>query len=219
MKNTSTPISEIGGRMLAGLALLALAGCAELDGLGLAGGPVPPEATVTVSRSAVTISGPRGFCVDPSATKDRDGQAFVLLGNCAAITRSGAAPQPRIRALLTAAVRETEAIEVAEQAPLLEAFLRSDNGRAMLSRESDPATVDILESFQQGDVLYVHARDNSAGYAPGMSSDHWRAIFDLDGRVVSVAVLGFEANPLSRAEGLRAVREFAARIQRDNPAL
>lgn len=213
MKSTSTPISEPLRRGLAGLALLAMAGCAEF------GGPLPEEAAITVSRDAVTIAGPRGFCVDPSATKDRDGQAFVLLGNCAAIARAAGVPQPRIRALLTAAVQETEVIEVASQAPLLEAFLRSENGRAMLSRSSDAESVEILESFRQGDVLYVHARDESQGYAPGMSSDHWRAIFDLEGRVVSVAVLGFEAAPLSRAEGLRAVRDFAAQIQRANPAL
>lgn len=218
MKSTSTPISETARRALASLGLLALVGCAELDTLGMNGGAVPAEASITVSRSAVTISGPRGFCVDPSATKDRDGQAFVLLGNCAAITRSSDVPQPRVRALLTAAVRETDAIEVASQSDALAAFLRSDAGRTMLSRDQDPESVEILDSFQRGDVLYVHARDDSAGYAPGMSPDHWRAIFDLEGRVVSVAVLGFETDPLSRSEGLRTVRDFAARIQRANAA-
>ncbi|WP_424971964.1 hypothetical protein [Dinoroseobacter sp. S76] len=200
---------------LAGLASLVLAGCAELGAIGLSIGAIGQSA-VTVSRGEVTIAGPEGFCVYPFATRDRGTQAFVLLGNCAAITRSEEAPQPPIHALLTAAVRETDAIEVASQSDLLASFLRSETGRAMLSRDKNAATVTILDSFSRGDVLYVHARDESESYAPGMTAEHWRAFLDVDGRIVALAVLGFEADPLSAREGLSAVRDFAEAIRRSN---
>lgn len=197
------------------LVSLVLAGCAELGALGLSIGAIGKSA-VTVSRGEVTIAGPEGFCVYPFATRDRGAQAFVLLGNCAAITRSEDAPQPAIHALLTASVRETDAIEVASQSDLLDSFLHSETGRAMLSRDKNPETVRILDSFSRGDVLYVHASDKSESYAPGMTAEHWRAFLDVDGRVVSLAVLGFEADPLSPREGLNAVRDFAEAIRRSN---
>lgn len=194
-----------------------LAGCAELGAIGLSIGAIG-QPTVAVSRGEVTIAGPDGFCVYPFATRDRGPQAFVLLGNCAAITRSEEAPQPPIHAVLTATVRETNAIEVASQTALLAEFLRSETGRAMLSRAKEAETVTILDSFERGDVLYVHTRDTSPSYAPGMSAEHWRAFLDVDGRVVALAVLGFEADPLSAREGLAAARDFVTAIQRSNPA-
>lgn len=208
------------GRCLRGLfggaILLALAGCEELGGLEGLGLPTPVQSGVSVSRDQVKILGPRGFCVYPSATRDRNGQSFVLLGNCAAIFRSPDAAQPDIRAVLTATVRETGTLRVATQGSVLADLLRSETGRGLLSRTGDPETVEVLDSFQHGEILFVHASDSSAGYAPEMTPAYWRAFFDLKGRIVSVAVLGFEADPISTEVGQRTVRDFAELIRRSN---
>jgi hypothetical protein len=45
----------------------------------------------------LVITGPRGFCVDESATRAENDTAFVLLGNCAAISESRRAASPMCR--------------------------------------------------------------------------------------------------------------------------
>lgn len=214
----STPISKwraactlkLRAVFLLPIAILALSGC---EG----GFATSARQDVTVSRSAVTISGPSGFCVDPAATRDEGGQAFVLLGNCAALSGSNRMRQPEINALLTAAVLEGTGRPIADQLALVEEFLKSAEGRARLSRTNDPRTVKVLDSFARGDVLFLRARDSSEGYAPDMSPEYWRAIFDLKGSVVSVAVLGFEDAPLSSEVAFATVEDFARLIRTRNP--
>ena len=49
-----------------------------------------------------------------------------------------------------------------------------------------------------------------------MSSKHWRAVFDVQGRIVSVAVLGFESQPISKRDGLIALQDFTGIIINHN---
>jgi len=188
-------------------ALLGLSGCAELTGG--TGGP-----GVTVSRNAITIAGPRGFCVDPITLRDTSESAFVLLGNCAAILGQG--PQPRVRAILTATVRDTGGVSVREKGPQIASFLSSEPGRALLSRRGRAEDVEILETRNAAGVLYLHASDSGPGYAPGMSEEQWRAIFDLRGAVVSLTVVGFQDTPLSQETGIGTLQAFAKAVKREN---
>lgn len=205
---TFTRISNL--RRVAG-AIAATAFLAACDG-GF-GGQV--QRNVTVADDAVTIAGPRGFCVDPRATKDSEGQAFVLLGNCAVLA-AGNHPQPDYRALLTAAVRENPGGPISEQFTAVREYLSTNEGRALLSRSGDSSTVRLLDTVARGDVLYIYAQDTSDGYAPNMSSKHWRAVFDVQGRIVSVAVLGFESQPISKRDGLIALQDFTGIIINHN---
>lgn len=208
LKSTSTRISDL-WRIAGGIAALAILSACD----GGFGGQV--QRNVTVADDTVTIAGPRGFCVDPRATKDSDGQAFVLLGNCAVLA-AGNHPQPDYQALLTAAVRENPGGPISDQFFAVRAYLNTTDGRALLSRSGDPETVRVLDTVARGDVLYIYARDTSDGYAPNMSSEHWRAVFDLQGRIVSVAVLGFESQPISKRDGLIALQDFAGIILNEN---
>lgn len=169
-----------------------------------------------MSRNAVTIAGPSGFCVDTRATRDAGAEAFVLLGNCAALSSANRRSQPEVRALLTAAVREYEGRPLSSQMTLLDQYLRSEEGRTLLSRSDNPDTVDVRQSFARGDVLFVRISDTSPGYAPRMSAEHWRAVFDLRGTVVSTAVLGFDDEPLSERDGLSTLEDFTRIIQSRN---
>ena len=211
-KSTSTRISDGTIRaVLFAAALSGLAACAvDLGG--------SAARDITVSRNAVTIAGPSGFCVDPRATRDAGAEAFVLLGNCAALSRADRRVQPPVRALLTAAVREYEGQPLSSQMSLLDDYLRSTDGRALLSRSGDPDTVSVLASFARGDVLFVRLSDTSPGYAPRMSAEHWRAVFDWRGTVVSTAVLGFDDRPLSESDGLATLEDFTRIIRSRNSA-
>jgi len=192
---------------------LAVAACVP-------GGPFATardSTTLTVGGTAVTVAGPEGFCIDPAATSETGDSAFALFGNCAAIAGRADMPQPELRAVLTVTVSGGEgAATIAGSIDALDGYFRSTAGRRALSRAGDPATVEVLETFQQEAVFYIHARDASPGFAPGMSPDYWRAYFDLAGRIVTVSAIGFDAAPLSRSEGLAALRGFAARIRAAN---
>lgn len=193
---------------------LLLAGC-----LG-AGTGVTRGTTLTVADRPVVIAGPPGFCVDPRATRATGGNAFVLLGNCAAITGSAHARQPDLQALLTATIAESDRPDtIAASGAELSDFFRSRAGRRALSRSGRAETVRVLETFQQGGAFFVHATDSSNALAPGMADDYWRVYFDLDGRIISASVLGFAANPLPRGASLSALRDFERNLRRQNPAV
>lgn len=191
--------------------VIALAGCDTL--MGVTRG-VPVETQVAVADGAVVVAGPRGFCVDTASTRPSGAVPFVMMGNCAVISRDGRAPQPDIRAVLTASVATLDPAFVFDSAdPGLPVFFQSAEGRAALSRAGDPASVEVLESFARGPAFYLHARDTSPGPVANLDATHWRAVFGVNGRVVSAAVLDFQGSALPPDRSLMVLSQFVDRIR------
>ncbi len=196
MTKTLTPI-------LTGLTLL-LAGCGG-------GGPsgTPPVRQVAVTTDQINLTGPEGFCVDTASTRDDGATAFVLLGNCAVISNQRSAGQPRNLAVLTASVSEADpAQSLRDSIPELNAFFQSTEGRQLLSRTGNADSVEILDSFHQGDVYFLHARDTSASEIQDVSPEYWRSYLDLRNRIATLTVLGLEENPISDEASLSLLRQF-----------
>lgn len=198
------------------LLLAAALGLAACEG-GFPGASrgTPAQSQIAVADASVVIAGPVGFCVDPASTQIGGDVPFVMMGNCAAISGNGRAPQPNVRAVLTAAVAplaEGAGFDGAATAEL-DTFFRSPPGRAMLSRTGDAGTVEVLESFSEGDIFYLYTRDTSPGPVANLDDDHWRAYFGLSGRVVSASVLDFGTSALDRDVGLAVLQGFTNRIQ------
>ncbi len=167
--------------------------------------------SITVTRNKTELSGPDGFCVDPESTDLRAAQAFVVFGNCAAITNNPDEPQPLSTAILLASVTSaglTGDGAVAPSASELALFFRSTEGRATLSRASDPANVVVDESFAREGVVYLRVRDISPSAVDGAQTAYWRGYFDAGNSVVSVTVIGLEDAPLTASEGLSVLRSF-----------
>ncbi len=203
------------------LAPLALAGC--VGGLDLSGafnfGGSPAPQRVEVTSDALVIAGPRGFCVDPTATRDDGETAFVLLGNCAAISGRARAPQPDVAAVLTAAISApSQGATLTRSLPDLDDYFRSEDGRGLLSRTGDPDTVDILETRQSGAMFLLHARDTSAGALAGVAPDYWRAYMDLGSRVVTLSLLSLADPDLADATALATLTRFATAVRGANGA-
>jgi len=197
-------------------ALLCFALSACVGGLGGGGGDVAREIAVTSDQ--IVIAGPRGFCVDPGATRNGDESAFVLFGSCAVIAQSRSAGQPGIPAVLTAAVSAPgNGGEIASNLDQLEGFFTSVDGRRLLSRMGDADRVEILESFIEDGVFFLHARDTSPGGIDGVQSDYWRAYLDIGTRVATLTLLGREGEGLTRDEALRRLSRFVALTQGANP--
>ncbi len=186
-------------------ALLALSACVEGPG-------TSAPATVTVAGGAVTVGGPSGYCVDRRLSGTSAGEAFTVLGSCAALSRGGSAPAG-VPAVLTATV-SSDPLEVPPEPAALEAFLTSAAGRAALSRAGDAATVEVLATKRGEGIVKLFLRDTAvAADGPPTDPAYWRAVFVLRGHLVSATVLSFADRPLGPEDGLRKLDEFVAQLR------
>lgn len=213
----STPTSELSGRAALVAACLCLAGCGEGWLAGLHGGVAPAPTDITVTTDQIVVTGPKGFCIDPTATRDTADSSFVLLGNCAAIANTRRAGQPATPAVLTATISaETNEGRLADSLDELDRFFRSDAGKTLLSRSGDPSSVTILETLRTSDVFLLHAEDKSAATIADVQPDYWRAYMDVGPRLATLSVLALNERSLSRAESLSVLQSFIDAVQGAN---
>ena len=210
------PISRVswGGLRLGGflLGLGLLAACANLEP-DIEGA----ERSVQVTSDNVTIAGPSGFCVDPTAIQNADDTGFVLLGNCAAISGSDLAGQPDVSAVLTAAVSAPSVgASLTANLAALDTFFRSEDGRALLSRSGDASSVQILATQTADDMFLLHARDTSGGNLTGVATDYWRAYLDIGPRLATLSVLALADDEVSDDAALDVLSDFASVVQAAN---
>jgi hypothetical protein len=204
-------------RRFGAVAVLALLpGC--IGGLGGGGtGGAPAQAVVT--SDLIVITGPRGFCVDESATRAENDTAFVLLGNCAAISESRRADQPDVPVVLTAAISEaSDGGSISESLSDLDAYFRSEDGRALLSRTQDAESVNVIETLVEADQFLIHASDTSTGAMEGVAQDYWRAYFDMGSRIATLSVFALEGETVSREDSLGALLGFVQSVRLANAA-
>ncbi len=184
--------------------VVLLAGC---GGFGPVGSP--PVREVAVTSDQVIVTGPDGFCIDPDSTRESEDSAFVLLGNCAVISNRRSAGQPSVRAVLTASISEADPDQTLRDAiPELDTFFGSEEGRQLLSRSGDAETVELLDSFHQGEVYFLRARDESSSELQGVSAEYWRSYLDVGDRIATLTVLGTEESPIDSESSLDTLRSF-----------
>lgn len=148
------------------------------------------------------VAGAEGWCVDPALSRARQDRAVVVLGSCAAISGTDQTA-PDIGGVVTVSVDADGAPSPSLDA--LEGFFDSAAGRAALARDGQAESVDILDMRRDDDMLFLHAADASA--APGIAPDIWRALFDLEGRLVSVSLFGVVDQPIASELGRTALFE------------
>ena len=222
-----------GGIRCVGLAaMLTLAACeGELSQFGKTGassGGTPAvsdakgQREATVTRNKVRLIGTDGFCIDPNSTRDQRAEAFVVFGNCAAITGNPNEPQPWLKSIVTASVTSsglTGEGAIEPQTANLNAYFRTEEGRAALSASGKADTVAIKNGFAEGGALYLRVEDTGPAAVEGAQTTYWRGYFDAGTSVVAMSVIGFADAPVSSAEGLDVLRGFVARNKRAPAAL
>lgn len=197
---------------LAGAAL-ALAACVAP---GVTGAPGVPT-RIAVAGGAVTVAGPAGYCIDRGASRSGAEAAFVLLGSCAALSQRAGLAAPDAPALLTASVLAAPSGAGAPDLERMAAFFRTEAGRAALSRSGRAESVEVAESFVRDGVLYLRARDRSAPQSgQGVEPEYWRAVLDLEGRMVTLSVLGAAERPLAQVAKRRTLDAFVRRVRAVN---
>lgn len=66
-----------------------------------------------------------------------------------------------------------------------------------MARDGNPDSVEILETERQGATLLIHTRDGSDGRLGKAHDDYWRAITDVNGRLITVSALSLDSRPVS----------------------
>lgn len=168
---------------------------------------------IAVVQKSVLISGPKGYCIDPSATRDSADSAFVLLGACEAIAGQGGGADA---GLLLASLTTSGQGQVAGATDQLAAYFASDAGRAALSRSGDADAVKLLDHRVEGDALYLHLRDTSQASLAGVAPEYWRGMFDVNGHIATVSVMDFAQAPNQPSTGLNRARAFRRNIRAAN---
>lgn len=216
----STWISKAG----LALALVALAACRGDPVTMMAAAPGdagmlanrtdgPPPRLMAVAGQRLVIAGPKGFCIDRDASRDPQGKsALVVLSDCRGLGAGLFAPRPAFPALLTAAVAQAAAARKPTQEALA-AFLVTAQGRAVLSRVGRADTVTVHEALPEDGVLFLHLSDSAPFSWGPVAPPYWRAMLELDGRMVTMSVLAFPGTPPDRDEALTLLREFVSATQ------
>jgi hypothetical protein len=167
----------------------------------------------------VVMTGPRGVLRRRNATRAENDTAFVLLGNCAAISESRRADQPDVPVVLTAAISEaSDGGSISESLGDLDTYFRSEGGRALLSRSQDAESVNVIETLVEADQFLIHASDTSTGAMEGVAQDYWRAYFDMGSRIATLSVFALQGETVSREDSLGALRGFVQSVRLANLA-
>ena len=194
------------GRVCAvGLLAAALTGCDEMD-VGLPFLVRAPDATAQGIRTlrlldgAVRVRGPGAYCVDQNASRARDG--FAVMAGCALMSGS-AAGMPGIDGLITVQFGDENTASIAGNEAAFAGFIASDAGRALLASDGNAANVEQVETIADLGGVLARFEDLSGPAVAGTTGPQWRGFLDIDGRLVTVSVLSFARQPMTRAEGER----------------
>ena len=170
---------------------------------------------MAVADGAVTIAGPPGYCIDPSASHEEKSGAFILLGSCASLAGAADRASPKKAAILTATISPSGAGEadLSSFFPTMAKFLQSDSGRAALSRDGKAKTVKILKIASVGEVMFVSVRDTAKAEGQDVEPDYWRALFSLNGQMVTLSAISLKTMPLDQSAKRALLEKFVAKVK------
>ncbi|WP_146346265.1 hypothetical protein [Falsiphaeobacter marinintestinus] len=178
--------------LLVALGLLLLTGCDDAPAL-LKAQDSPQQMTlVDLAGGDVLLSAPRGYCIDPSSVRRSTNAGFALLARCDALGVKGFfAAQELALITVTTAPQDTGAT-----APTLDDLIAS----------ASPSK--IIES-KHADGLPLIRLATEQSVTDGLSPEHWRSAFALNGQLVGLALYAPETSPALGSDGARILAELA----------
>ncbi|GGL54173.1 hypothetical protein [Wenxinia marina] len=192
------------------VAALALSGCGAVRSLPFAASAGPGEIALYGGR--LTVAGAEGYCPDRDAS--RPGEGFAILAACPLVGGDG--PMPATDAFVTVQAGAPGSAGVAGNEPGLATLLTSPEGIALLSASGNPDAVTVTDVERSDGLVAVRFADATTR-RPGLAPTEWRAFLDLQGRLTTVSVRGFDRAPLSPSAGAALLRETVAALRAANP--
>lgn len=186
-------------RLTGGLVLLlALAGC---DVPGSSTPDVAVLRRVALAEGQVIVTPPAGYCVDAASLRADDGTSFALIGSCASLTgdASGIFVEP---AIITLSLSQATSTDLTIDSTAFQTAL--GRGRVLRAINSDDLS-----------LLQV---EGGARIPPSASPVHWRALMQLNGQVVGLALYGAADGTMTGDQGMAFLLELIDAIRRDSPA-
>lgn len=184
----------------------------------LGGGATQSQTSVRLVSSNFTVTAPDGFCVDGASVQDTTQSGFVLMADCAALRgRKRKVDQAR-SVLLTATVAAPLESSDSVTPQALEHFFNTVQGRAILSRNGDAATISATMEIVADNTLILHIRDSSPVNIDGLSQDDWRAFTVINGRLVTLSAAPFVGGSASGSSAKALVIQLAGLLLDENVA-
>ncbi len=183
---------------------LTVASCSALGGLGEKREPAPR--LVQVLSQSYTVTGPDGFCIDESATRDNSSGAFVMLASCAALSGNKWEPRPGRPAILTVSVLPSDTPLGEADLDQMTAFFSTEDGQQALLRPGSEGPAIVTNLNREPGLLIVEAQEQTPPslMAPG----YWRGVFPEAQGLVTITVGGFERMPLDEKQGQELLYNF-----------
>ena len=191
------------------LSASVLVGCDQVSsGIadGLASISAPRDATgegirtLSLLGGDVRARGPEGYCIDQGASNARRG--FAVMAGCALLS-DDADIMPTLDGLITVQFGAADTASVTDNEDAFAAFLKSDAGRGLLAGDGDIANMSEVATVSDRSGVLARFEDTSGPSLVGTSGPQWRGFLDVNGRLVTISVLSFDRNALSRSEGER----------------
>ena len=196
-------------------ALLFLTGC-DVSEMSLPELPALPEVpflsqgpsdTASMFFGLASVKSPDGFCIDRSNSQLTGG--FAVIVPCVLLDETEDLP-PHL-AFITVQMDGRGTAMIAGTEDYLRDQLESDAFQDILS---DPKAQTILETDVEDGAVAVHYRIEPDERTAGLSDDVWRAFADVDGRLITISLRGYEEAPLTVDDG-RTLLYVALRVLRD----
>jgi hypothetical protein len=156
--------------------------------------------TLSLLGGDVRVRGPEGYCIDRTASDARRG--FAVLAGCALLS-DGTAIMPNLDGLITVQFGAENTASVTDNEAAIAEFLNTDAGRGLLTGSGNLANVSQVTTITDRAGVLVRFDDTSGPTFVGTAGPQWRGFLDINGRLVTISVLSFERQALSRAEGQR----------------
>lgn len=190
--------------LIACLGAVLLAGCDATDSLPFAadfgdlgfGSGTRKVTQVELAGGNVVLTAPNGYCIDRSATRRAAKSGFALIARC-------------------------DALGVAGYYDVFDLALISVTTAPQTTATSNPTVQDLGRSSAPAKVLEQHSYrgislvrlDSGSHSIEGVSTEHWRAAFALNGHLVGLALYAPEASPALRRHGMSLLRELTERTR------
>ncbi|MGO4909735.1 hypothetical protein ACEN2J_15530 [Pseudorhodobacter sp. W20_MBD10_FR17] len=174
---------------------LLLSGCVMPDSTGgdLASG-AGAEPT-TLSFADIELAGPAGFCPLPSTQRLLDDASFVAFAPC----------NGKLGPVLAATVGSSaSATGITLKSSTMGPYFNTQDGKSALRGENsnDDINVHAVDDYKAAVILQL------TRVAQGQPSESWRALMQVDGRLVTLTVRPRQNTTLTPASGKRLITRF-----------
>ena len=177
----------------------------------------PRAVSVVIDQTPVYITAPDGFCIDQGTAKKVPNAVTLFAIDCIIIeTEHGFSSARRpVSSILTATISKSEHYGSNNLDEFLN-FLTKKPGLKMLSRSEtiNPLKIHSIEKVQ--DLILFYGEQRVDGIEVNRSPFFWRALFFLDGHIVSLTANNFIQDKNSKVRLKKLIVEFSKNIKASN---